>query len=526
MAEILHYQNLLRDFYNAPTHKGWSKDLVCKVIQTNGNLCEADDEFILNEIENGIDTPSLSFPTTTGSSFPRVRLKRLVHVHGVNALMDNQPIDFCYGGHTILFGLNGSGKSSYFRILNQLCSGSESYVINGNIYNSGAGYKKVEIDYLLDNNPTCTFNWNCLSNTLPRELHHVRFFDNNYAEKYLHPLNSNHYVFQSYNLNVFKCIISLLDLLKAVSETPLGQDETDLRNMCSSSYSHILAQTLEIKFQEEVEKFGMDYLQVSLHISDLMNPVSNITLKITNTYDVNKILSEAELKCCSLALFFAEYELLPVQQTLVFDDPVNSLDTKIIQKFADRIAQVNSQVILFTHNVQLLNLLVEKDGLEYKIYENLASIPETNTSSKIYVLIYDILSEPTRYTGLVKNHTNKKSIHILNDVVSTLNNPTPLADTRRVVDDMRISIEWMIDEVVFRNLNPLKFRGRSSIPWKNLELMVNTDGASVLELKSIYDALSNSGLHVGYGGLFSPLSKTQLLNFAQRLIQIFNNAYP
>jgi predicted ATPase len=48
----------------------------------------------------------------------------LEHIQGVNALKQNQTIKF-NNSVTILYGLNGAGKSRYFKILNEIVGGNQ-----------------------------------------------------------------------------------------------------------------------------------------------------------------------------------------------------------------------------------------------------------------------------------------------------------------------------------------------------------------------------------------------------------------
>ena len=60
--------------------------------------------------------------------------KKLKHVSGVNALADNQEIRFCPNVN-VIYGLNGTGKSSYFRIINEIIGAKRKMPILENIYN-------------------------------------------------------------------------------------------------------------------------------------------------------------------------------------------------------------------------------------------------------------------------------------------------------------------------------------------------------------------------------------------------------
>lgn len=70
---------------------------------------------------------------TVVTSSNEVCLKELVHHSGVNALANDQIIRF-NPQVNIIYGLNGTGKSSYFRILNEMIGGENITPISPNIY--------------------------------------------------------------------------------------------------------------------------------------------------------------------------------------------------------------------------------------------------------------------------------------------------------------------------------------------------------------------------------------------------------
>lgn len=75
-----------------------------------------------------------------------VVLKELIHKTGVNALAENQKIKF-NSQVNVIYGLNGTGKSSYFRILNEMLGGDNDTPIRSNIYVENAKPISVEIKY-------------------------------------------------------------------------------------------------------------------------------------------------------------------------------------------------------------------------------------------------------------------------------------------------------------------------------------------------------------------------------------------
>ena len=83
------------------------------------------------------------------------------------------------------------------------------------------------------------------------------------------------------------------------------------------------------------------------------------------------VLSEGEQRMIALASFFAEISLSPdAVSSIVFDDPVSSLDHAYVRRFADRLRQEaqKRQVIVFTHDLYFSNLFKEKESNKVAVW--------------------------------------------------------------------------------------------------------------------------------------------------------------
>ena len=113
---------------------------------------------------------------TTG----RINLHSITHLHGVNALAENQTITF--GENlTVIYGDNAAGKSGYTRILKSACKARGTEEILGNILADTAPDRlSVSIKFKAgDNEDTC--EWSDTDDRLNR----VSVFDSHSASVYL-----------------------------------------------------------------------------------------------------------------------------------------------------------------------------------------------------------------------------------------------------------------------------------------------------------------------------------------------------
>jgi len=201
----------------------WLKTLIDEAINSNGNISEEKinslyklltDEFVENESSN---------ITRVVNSTDKLILKKLTHNSGINALKSNQLISFSENCN-VLFGLNGSGKSSYFRILNEIVGGNEKKDILPNIYLDTAEPISVDIDYFLGTSSN-QLNWNNTSRAIsPFSV--VRVFDSSYLNGLLNKREIDSTLIEPFGLNLFSYIIETIDRLK----TKLSDEIQSVKN--------------------------------------------------------------------------------------------------------------------------------------------------------------------------------------------------------------------------------------------------------------------------------------------------------
>lgn len=136
---------------------------------------------------------------------------------------------------------------------------------------------------------------------------------------------------------------------------------TTISNQLAATY---ITQNLRQNFQDELKKLGFRNIKIETetkgvrgkqyHFLRLDEPnATNVALK--------DILSEGEHRCIALSTFLSELSLSDHNSSIIFDDPVSSLDHKWRDKIAKRIAEEskNRQVIVFTHDISFLLMIQE-----------------------------------------------------------------------------------------------------------------------------------------------------------------------
>lgn len=521
MAVPIRHKDILKNYVDNASNAAWARDLVSLAVKTGGVMTDAEHMMVLTEFENGTTVPTIPLPSNYVDDDPKLKLLKLTHVQGVNALADNQDIIFCDEGITLIYGQNRSGKSGYFRILNQIARGEINHTLYQNVHVPTPSPIEVKLEYSLAGISIPVFVWNGVS-VGPAEVRHLKFFDSRYANTYLSTRDGNTFFFRSQNLMVYKAINDTLDILKGAGAQLSPTVEAGLRSLCSTSYRDNLTHALIDAFQDELKELGMEDLQVSLSVGNLLDDSSIVAIKMSNAMNIHGILSEAELKCAALALFFAECDLMAVKQPIVLDDPVNSLDDIFIERFVHRLSKIENQIVVFTHSVLFLEALT--DMRRFKVY-NSPQVPRNGaTTNKTHVLVYDVLTSGTAF-GYIQGHVEKKTLFYLDKAKEKLS-AMPVTNEKDIVDDLRMAVEWAIDEVVFRGLAPRRFKGSDLTDWATMEAMTSIGNNNVIELHDVYDQLSGIGSHLGYMSYVSTATVSKLQNLYSKIETVYRTVYP
>jgi hypothetical protein len=202
---------------------GWQRDALRRIVSQAGLIAQDREELLeLCLAEHGIAEPEAQmpvpvplaeehFPANRGAG-PRVRLRGIRDVRGVNALAEGQAMSFGRDGLTIVFGYNGAGKSGYARLLRQVC---RARVRGGpllpNVFaanNQASGTATIE--YQVDQAER-TEVWTT-GNPPPMDLSRVSFFDADCAG--VHVDAANEIAFTPFGLDVLPRLVEVCQSLR------------------------------------------------------------------------------------------------------------------------------------------------------------------------------------------------------------------------------------------------------------------------------------------------------------------------
>lgn len=265
----------------------------------------------------------------------------------------------------------------------------------------------------------------------------------------------------------------------------------------------MLTENLKQNFIEELKELGYSTLDVKIEGGEGAKGASSTKLVLTKSNNIKAILSEGEQKAVALALFLAETRMQKVHNPIILDDPVTSLDHKIAGKLAERLLNLDNQVIIFNHNRLFLDAF--ETPKEHHICKDFNSC--CNTKGK-HIQIYKVLNEGKFSKGVLTNYkVNKARSHILE--AKTHLNKTPFVEDIKVAGLLRKSVECCIDEIVFNHQIPTKYSNKNSrISWEGLRKL-NNDSSMIDELEKIHSRASGGELHNGTENDENPIDKAE-----------------
>ena len=136
----------------------------------------------------------------------------------------------------------------------------------------------------------------------------------------------------------------------------LGDTTTNtITNIGNDIADTVITPKLRDRFQKEIVKLAADKVRVEIVRSGgkYGSPEYQVRLFAKPDAKVQDILSEGEKTCVALAAFLTELATAPHCSTLVFDDPVTSLDHRWRKQVAKRLVEEaeHRQIIVFTHDL-------------------------------------------------------------------------------------------------------------------------------------------------------------------------------
>lgn len=226
----------IRDYANTLPY--WGKYLANQILSghevTDDNITSAY-SFLLEDLhlKEKSDRPEITLGTRSINATDyksNLLFSKLENVEGVNALVENQTIDFSKN-LTVIYGTNGSGKSGYVRLLKQVFYSKSPETILSNVYNENEP-KPINAKFTFkSNNDEISLTF---SDKDKSEFKQFAVFDGKSVLKHLE--NKNEFEFRPAGLNFFADYIEAIKRVEEklnadIQKKQLGNTATDLADL-------------------------------------------------------------------------------------------------------------------------------------------------------------------------------------------------------------------------------------------------------------------------------------------------------
>lgn len=231
---------------------------------------------------NAIPIDNTHIPTTvaTGTVYPKlISIKNPINVC---ALHNQGHLQFSNSGLTVIYGNNGSGKSSYSRILKKLCWSRNSNVeLKKNVFTPSTTQQKV--DFIIEENGTNTpFQWTENSPT-HSALSSIFVYDNDCGNVYVN--NENPTQYKPIGIDVLERLIPVLNEISQKLNTEIVTYNTQKPLLDPTLNSTLTGQwyaNIESKTRTELDTYiqfnqtNTDRKQELFTLINSQNPQQNI----------------------------------------------------------------------------------------------------------------------------------------------------------------------------------------------------------------------------------------------------------
>ncbi len=250
---------------------------------------------------NAIPLDNTHIPTTAAANGDYPRLIRLSNPINICALHEQGKLQFSNTGLTVVYGNNGSGKTSYSRILRKLCwSRNPGVTLKKNVFNPSGSPQQV--DFVVEKNGiNSSFTWNENSPSNP-VLNSIYVFDNDCGETYIN--NENPTEYKPIGIDVLE---KLITTLRSISQTfdmsialYITQKPTVPQNLIQTKLAQWYGtienvQRANIDSQIQFSQTDMERKQELTNLLASKNPQQNITILGSQRTRINNYIQQLTL---------------------------------------------------------------------------------------------------------------------------------------------------------------------------------------------------------------------------------------
>lgn len=245
--------------------------------------------------------------------------------------------------------------------------------------------------------------------------------------------------------------IKRLKSLAAVNKCMAALNTRPVTELGNALAKDLLTDQLRDRFADELGRLAEGRVRAELVYAGGRrgNPRYQVRLVAKPSSDVAAILSEGEQTCVAIASFLTELSTASHRSTIVFDDPVSSLDHRWRLRVANRLVEEakHRPVVVFTHDIVFVHDLDHRASDE-DVGCTLRTIQRDATRTGLVTdgLPWKAKRVEHRIDELEKRARSCKAMHEAQDDESYSK------AARDVYDDLRATWERSLEEVAFQRI--------------------------------------------------------------------------
>lgn len=253
-------------------------------------------------------------------------------------------------------------------------------------------------------------------------------------------------------------IISEIDRLSLEKKLDKAIDSANTRSITDKSkeIAENISPRLKEKFNEELNNLGIETLELDYEKTGGKRGNVYHQLQLADSANdevvLSQVLSEGEQRCIALANFLTELSTAEHNSSIIFDDPVSSLDHRWRKQVAERLTKeaTKRQVVVFTHELVFLLRLKNATAKEEinMHFQTIKRIPGGTTTGIVDDDLPTEIAKPKRRLGQLKSR-------IQNELRGSYKTEEEYKYERKaalIIDELRSSCEGIIAKRLLNNV--------------------------------------------------------------------------
>lgn len=267
-------------------------------IRELADLCVAEANSVMGAVFETV--PPGMFGAAVGTD--AFKLRKLDKVVGVNAIRNNACLDFGDSDLSVIFGMNGSGKSGYARLLKHSCGTRHKSELLPNVFDTANADPSCEVT-VTTGTESSTFAWKAEPDGI-RQLRSIHVFDAVAAESYVDSKNE-----ASYEPRRMRFLSSLIRVCDAVAEELANRKMLLPKKFPAVPPDHVGTETIAFILQLRNDT-KVDAIETACSWSADDTELRQETEKSLKQHDIVVRIKQLGLDKRMLALFNGSYEAM------------------------------------------------------------------------------------------------------------------------------------------------------------------------------------------------------------------------